>query len=444
MLVVQKFGGSSVASLSHMRRVVKRILETRKKYTVNGQPPQLVVIVSAMGDETDMLVDLAHRACRRPDPRELDMLLSTGEQKSIAILAMMLKARGLEARSLLGGQAGIYTDGEHTHARITRMEPYEYAQAVRRLKAEGVPPEKWPPKDRIRRELDQGRIVVVAGFQGVTDDEDREITTLGRGGSDLTAVALAAALEADFCEIYTDVEGVYTADPTLIPHARKLDSISFEEMLELASAGAQVMQARSIEFARNYGVRIHVRSSLTSTEGTWIVPEEEIVEKAVYRAVALSTDEAKLSILGVPDVPGIAARIFGRLAEAGIVVDMIIQSAARRGINDISFTVAKSDFERAKEILEELAQELSAERVDGDPHIAKVSIVGSGMRTRPGIAAQMFRALAQQNINIELISTSEIKISCVIREDEAEKAVRAIHDAFDLAHLGVVEERLKE
>lgn len=397
-----------MAALGLMRRIASRIAEQRQKHD-----HQLVVVVSAMGDETDALVDLARRANKSPDPREMDVLLSTGEQKSIALMALLLQSRGVPAVSLVGGQARLVTDNVYGNARIVHIDV-----------------------SRIRRELEAGKIVVVAGFQGTT--EDHEITTLGRGGSDLTAVALAAALEADLCEIYTDVEGVYTADPNLVENARKIDAISYDEMLELASAGAQVMQTRSIEFAHNYGVRIHVRAQHGLTTGTLITTEEEVMaregvaEQAVYRGVALDKQAAKFSLLGLPDIPGIAARVFGCLAEQQIVVDMIVQSAARRGYNDITFTVHEDDFDKTLALVDRLVEELEAEGRNYDRGVAKITVVGAGMRTRPGVAATMFKALADANINIDAISTSEMKISCVVRRDQAEEGVRAVHRAFGL------------
>jgi aspartate kinase len=401
MLVVQKYGGSSVAALGLMKRIASRIAEHKEE----GR--QLVVVVSAMGDETDALVDMARRANKNPDPREMDVLLSTGEQKSIALMSLLLQSRGLPAVSLVGGQARIVTDHTHGKARIVNIDV-----------------------SRIHRELEAGKVVVVAGFQGVT--EDHEITTLGRGGSDLTAVALAAALKADLCEIYTDVEGVYPADPNIVENVRKIDKISYDEMLELASSGAQVMQARSIEFAHNYGVRIHVRAQHGLTTGTIITSEEEVMEQVVYRGVALDKEASKFSILGIPDIPGIAARIFGRLAEHQIVVDMIVQSAARRGYNDITFTVHQDDFEKTLALVDQLVEELEAEGRNYDRDIAKITAVGAGMRTRPGVAATMFKALADADINIDVISTSEMKISCVVKRERGEDGVRAVHRAFGL------------
>ena len=402
MLVVQKYGGSSVAALGLMKRIASRIAEKRQK-----EDCQLVVVVSAMGDETDALVDQARRANKTPDPREMDVLLSTGEQKSIALMALLLQDRGVPAVSLVGGQARLTTDGNFGKARIVDIDV-----------------------SRIRSELEQGKTVVVAGFQGTT--AEHEITTLGRGGSDLTAVALAAALQADLCEIYTDVEGVYTADPNIVDSVHKIDKICYDEMLELASSGAQVMQARSIEFAHNYGVRIHVRAQHGLTRGTIITSEEEVMEQVVYRGVALEKQEAKFSILGIPDIPGIAGRIFGRLAEHQIVVDLIVQSAARKGYNDITFTVNEEDFEKTLALVDQMVEELEAEGRNFDRDIAKITVVGAGMRTRPGVAATMFQALADAHINIDVISTSETKISCVVKREQAEDGVRVLHQAFGL------------
>jgi len=415
VLIVQKYGGSSVASVKLMRHIASRIADRKRK-----EGHQLVVVVSAMGDETDLLEVLARlaykeRQASRAAKREKDVLLSTGEQKSIALMALLLQEQGQSAVSLVGGQARIVTDDNYNNARIVKIQT-----------------------ERIQRELARGNIVVVAGFQGVT--EDHEITTLGRGGSDLTAVALAAALKADICEIYTDVEGVFTADPSLVPTARKIDQISYDEMLELASAGAQVMQARSIEFAHNYHVKIHVRASHSLTPGTFIMSETEVKEKVVYRGLACDRDQAKFSLRGLPDVPGVAAGIFGRLGEAGINVDMIIQSAARGGRNDITFTVAKKDLDRVQDFVGQLVQEVeAAEGYDCDPDIAKITLVGAGMQTHPGVAGRMFKALAEQKINIELISTSETRISCVVKADRAEEGVRAVHEAFKLDQAGCEE-----
>ena len=397
-LVVQKFGGTSVGDLERIERAAKRVIsavESGKK---------VVVVSSAMAGETDGLIDLAKRITQFPNEREMDMLLATGEQKAIALFAMTLRKLGYPAVSLCGWQVPIVTDDVHTKARIRKI---------------GV--------QRLKNLLREGYIPVVAGFQGVT--EDWEITTLGRGGSDTTAVALAAALGAD-CEIYTDVTGVFTADPRIVPNARKIPYISYEEMLELASLGAKVMQIRSVEFAAKYGVRIHVRSTFVEEEGTWIVPEEEIMEKVAVRGITVDTKESRITVVRVPDRPGIAAKIFKALGEAHIVVDMIVQNVSHEGFTDMSFTVNKNDAPKAEEIVRKVAQDIGAKEVVRDDRVAKVSIVGLGMRSSYGTAAKMFEVLSKNNINIMAISTSEIKISCLIEEKYAELAVRALHEAF--------------
>ncbi|MCX7626657.1 MAG: aspartate kinase [Candidatus Sumerlaeaceae bacterium] len=401
-LIVQKFGGSSVADPDRIRHVAK--LVTREYDRGN----QVVVVVSAMGKTTDKLLELAHQVSENPDPREIDMLISTGEQISIAMLAIAIQSMGYPAKSFTGPQVGIITDNAHRKAKIVHIND-----------------------EKIRAELDKGRIVIVAGFQGIT--MDNEITTLGRGGSDTTAVALAAALKADVCDIYTDVEGVYTADPRIVPNARKLDRISYDEMLELASLGAKVLHSRSVEFAKNYNVPIHVRSSFVDVPGTMVVKEVKEMEDIVVSGVAYNRNEAKISILGVPDRPGIAAEVFGALGGKNIVVDMIIQNVGTHGLNDISFTVSKEDLPQALEVAREVAQRIGAKDVAADSKIAKVSVVGVGMKSHANVAGTMFRALAKNNINIEMISTSEIKISCVIREEDVDKAVQAIHEEFELA-----------
>ncbi|MCS7184854.1 MAG: aspartate kinase [bacterium] len=397
-IIVLKFGGSSVKDAQRFKSVAQRIKLYTHKYKV-------VVVVSAPGDLTDELIKMANEITPKPVPRELDMLLATGEQISIALLTMALRDIGVKTISLTGPQAGIYTDADYTKARIKYIKP-----------------------DRILRNLEEHDVVVVAGFQGINPYDD--IVTLGRGGSDLTAVALAYSLKTNCCEIFTDVDGIYTADPRIVPQAKKLKSISFDEMLELADVGSQVMMARSIEVAKKYNIKIHVRSSFSNQEGTMI--DEKGIEDHVVTGIALDKNQVKLSILDVPDRPGVAAKIFGELAKNKINVDMIIQSAARGASNDISFTVSKSDFEVAKKILEEVAKDLMAKGVTYDTNVAKVSIVGVGMRTHPGIAAKMFEALAENGINIEMISTSDIKISCIIKEEHAEKAVKAIHKKFEL------------
>lgn len=405
-LIVQKYGGSSVADLERIRRVAQRVVKIRK----NGH--QVVVVVSALGDTTDELLTLASKISRNPPERELDMLLATGEQTSAALLAMAIDALGIKAFSFTGGQVGIVTDRAHTQARI---------QAV--------------SAQRIQQALAKGAVVIVAGFQGMT--MDHEITTLGRGGSDLTAVALAKALSARVCEIYTDVEGVYTADPRIVPNARKLPTVSYDEMLELASLGAQVMQARSMEMAKKYDVPLHLRSSFTHRTGTIISKEVKAMEDVMVSGVTLQKDEAKVTICDVPDQPGIAATIFTRISDANVNVDTIVQNVGRTGLTDVSFTVARSDLSRVLRVARRVAAEVKAGRVIHDDGIAKVSVVGLGMRSHSGIAAKMFQALAEESINIEMISTSEIKISCIIAKDQAVKAVRAIHDAFQLDKLGI-------
>ncbi|HID10494.1 MAG TPA: aspartate kinase [Candidatus Latescibacteria bacterium] len=400
-LVVQKYGGSSVATPELVRRVAERIVRARRK----GH--DLVVVVSAMGKTTDTLIRLAGEVSENPPPREMDMLLSSGERISMALLAMAIQDMGYDAISLTGPQAGIRTDTSHRKARILEVDT-----------------------SRIRKELSEGKIVIVAGFQGLSTEG--EVTTLGRGGSDRTAVALAYALEADQCEIYTDVEGVFTADPRIVPEVRKIPVISSDEMLELASSGAKVMEARSVEFASKYGVEIHVCSSFNEEPGTIIKREDPSMEKVLVRGMALDTKEAKVTIRGVPDRPGIAAAIFSPLAEADINVDMIVQNVSEDGFTDLSFTVNVSDLKTALALCEGTQARIGAREVTADEDIAKVSVVGVGMRSHAGIAAIMFRTLADEGINIEMIATSEIRISCVVRRGEGERAVRALHRAFEL------------
>jgi len=399
-LLVQKFGGSSVADAEKIANVARRVAEC-------APGNQLVVVVSAMGKTTDGLLTLARQISSAPDLRELDMLLSTGEQVTIALLTMALHARGLKARSFTGPQVGMRTDRSHTQARITQIDA-----------------------DRVRRALDAGEIAVVAGFQGLSDQD--EITTLGRGGSDLTAVALAAALKADVCEIYTDVDGVYTADPNIVPDARKLARVAYDEMLELASLGAKVLQTRSVEFAKKYGVTVHVRSTFRPDPGTLVTKEEQGMEQAVVTGVTHDRSQAKISILRVPDRPGIAARVFGAIAVKDIVVDMIVQNISQDGHTDMSFTLPRGDSARAVSELSDVAQEIGARGIVHDERVAKVSIVGVGMRSHSGVASTMFAALAREGINIQMISTSEIAVSCVIEDKYAELAVRTLHDAFDV------------
>lgn len=404
-LVVQKYGGTSVGSVERIQNVARRV-----KKTVDAGN-QVAVVVSAMSGETNRLVDLATQISETPDPREMDVLLASGEQVSIALLAMALNEMGVRSKSYLGFQIPFQTDAAHTKARIRTIIP-----------------------NRLHTELDQGAVPVVAGFQGVT--EEGNLSTLGRGGSDLSAVALAAALKADVCEIYTDVPGVFTTDPNLVPKARKITRVSFEEMLEMASLGAKVMQTRSVEFAMKYNVPIHVRSSLTEEEGTLIAEEDPAMERLVVTAVTYDKNEAKVTLVHVPDKPGIAAKVFERIGSANINVDMIIQNVSREGFTDLTFTVGKADLARVKKICEELSGELGAGGVLTDPNIAKISAVGVGMRSHAGVASTMFSSLAREGINIQMISTSEIKVSCVVEEKYTELAVRTLHDAFKLAEGG--------
>jgi len=401
-LIVQKYGGTSVGSVERIQNVAQRV----KRWRDRGD--QVVVVVSAMSGETDRLIGLAKALQERPLPRELDVLLATGEQVTIALLAMALDQIGCPARSYTGAQVQILTDSAHNKARIREIEG-----------------------TNIRADLDAGSVVVVAGFQGV--DEDGNITTLGRGGSDTSAVAVAAALHADECQIYTDVDGVYTTDPRVEPRARKLDRITFEEMLEMASLGSKVLQIRSVEFAGKYRVPLRVLSSFEEGEGTLISLEEDAVEQAVISGIAFARDEAKLTILGVPDQPGVAYKILGPIADANIEVDMIIQNiAADEATTDFTFTVHRGEYQRALEILKGTAASLAARQVLGDDRIAKISIVGVGMRSHAGIASKMFAALAKEGINIRMISTSEIKISVVVDEKYLELGVRTLHSAFGL------------
>ena len=401
-LVVQKYGGTSVADAERIKHVARRVAARRR------QGDDLVVVVSAMGDTTDELIALAHQVSPEPEARELDLLLSTGEVVSCTLLAMALKALGQPAVALTGAQAGIGTDRRYGRARILRVDP-----------------------SRIRSHLAEGRIVVVAGFQGITEEMD--ITTLGRGGSDTTAVALAAALGAERCEIYTDVEGIYTADPRIEPRARKLERISYEEMLELASQGARVMHSRAVELGWAYKVPIYVASSFSDAPGTLICEGgEEMEQRNRVMGIAHDSDVGRITIRGVPDRPGIAAAIFGPLAEAGISVDTIVQNASVERLTDLTFTVSRADLKRAAELVTPIAQEIGASAVLTDDHLAKVSVVGAGMQSAPGYAARMFRALYEAGINIELITTSEIRITCLIDASRVADAVRALHRAFEL------------
>jgi len=403
-ITVMKFGGATLATPELMKGVAQRILETR------DQGYDGVVVVSAPGDMTDDLIAMAKRITDTPDDREMDMLLATGEQQSIALMAIALKSLGCDAISFTGPQVGIITDDSHTKARLVKMGG-----------------------DKIQKALHLGKVVIVAGFQGETEEE--EITTLGRGGSDLTAVALAAALQADVCEFFKDVDGVYTADPRVVPDARKLSRISYDEMLEMASLGAQVLYNRSVEFAKKNKIVLHVRSSTKPDTGTWITEEVEQMEGVVVSGVTHTKNAAKLTILWVPDRPGIAATIFSRLAGEGLNVDVIVQDVSEDGTTNISFTIPQSDLARAKDVLGKLVQEIGAKGFQADEHVGKVSVVGVGMRSHSGVAAAMFEALAEKGINIQMISTSEIKISCIVAEKCVEDAVRAIHEKFKLSNL---------
>lgn len=401
-LIVQKFGGSSVANVGRIQNVAKRIVSYRNK----GY--QMVIVVSALGDTTDELIELAHKITLEPPEREMDMLLSTGEQISVSLLAMAIHKLGYEVISFTGAQVGIITDTSHTRARIIKINA-----------------------DKIKEELRQGKIVIVAGFQGVTLNQD--ITTLGRGGSDLTAVALAKELSAKACEIYTDVEGIYTTDPRIEPRAKKIPAVTYDEMLEMASLGAQVMQARSIEVAKKFNVPIHVRSSFNQNPGTMIIKEAKRMEDVVVSGITLNKNEAKITICNVPDRPGVAARIFKELSDEGISVDMIVQNVSHTRKTDISFTVNKASLSKAAKLTKKITQEIKGKEVLEDGDIARVSIVGVGMKSHPGVAATMFDTLAKNKVNIEMISTSDISISCIIKKKFAETAVKALHDKFELA-----------
>jgi aspartate kinase len=400
-LIVQKYGGTSVGTVERIHRVAERVERAQK----DGH--QVVVVLSAMSGETDRLLKLAHEVTGAPDERELDMLLSTGERVTIALLAMELRGRGVNARSFTGRQVGIHTDSAHTKARISRVTA-----------------------DRIKEALSAGVVPVVAGFQGINASSD--VTTLGRGGSDLTAVALAAALKADRCIIYTDVDGVYTADPNIVPAARRLDKISYEEMLEMASLGAKVLQSRSVEFAAKYSVPVEVNSSFKEGKGTLVTREDADMEGVMVSGVTGDRNQAKITIVGVPDRPGIAARVFGAVANANIVVDMIIQNVSQASTTDISFTVPKADLRNAVDLVQRLSEEIGARSVAVTESIAKVSLIGVGMRSHSGVAAKMFEVLSREGVNIMMISTSEIKISCVIEEKYLELAMRTLHTAFGL------------
>ncbi|MBI3307273.1 MAG: aspartate kinase [Candidatus Omnitrophica bacterium] len=401
-LIVQKYGGSSVANVERIQRVARRIVKTKKA----GH--DVVVVVSALGDTTDDLIELAHQITKNPNEREMDMLLSTGEQVSVSLLAIAIQHLGMKAISFTGPQVGIITDRFHTKARILDVNT-----------------------DRIQKALGEGQVVIVAGFQGKTVAE--EITTLGRGGSDLTAVALAKSLSAKHCEIYTDVDGIFTADPRLVPDARKIDVISYDEILELAALGAKVMHSRSVEVGKKFDVPIYVRNSAHEGEGTLITKETKKMEDIVVSGVALMEDEAKVTIFDVPDKPGVASKIFARLADANINIDMIIQNKTQTKKTDISFTVFKNELGRAMPVVNKVAKSIGAGEVTCDENISKISVVGVGMRSHSGIASRMFKALARKKINIEMISTSEIKISCVIEGGKGKQAIREIHKEFGLS-----------
>jgi aspartate kinase len=400
-LIVQKYGGTSVGSIERIRNVAKRVLESYR------EGHKMVVVLSAMAGQTDSLIKLARQVCNDPDPRELDVLMATGEQVTVALFAMAVKSMGYDALSLLGFQVAIHTDMLYGKARIHEIDTA-----------------------RILRGLEKNRVIVIAGFQGL--DERGNITTLGRGGSDTTAVAVAAALKADVCEIFTDVKGVYTTDPNICPRARKMDYISYDEMLELASLGAKVLEIRSVEFAKKYDVPIHVRSTFTTERGTMVVAETKDMERVMVSGVAYDKNEARITVKRVPDRPGTAAQIFEPLLNSGIIVDMIIQNPSEAGKTDLTFTVNKLDFHTSMKLISKVATQIDAEKVLGDENIAKVSIVGVGMRNHAGVAQKMFHTLAKENINIMMISTSEIKISVVIEEKYTELAVRVLHEAFGL------------
>jgi aspartate kinase len=400
-LIVQKYGGTSVGSIEKIKSVAQKVIDYHR------QGNQMVIVLSAMAGQTDSLIKLAHELTEDPNPRELDVLMATGEQVSVALFAIAVKSMGYDVRSLLGFQAAIYTDDLFGKARIHEVKT-----------------------ERITNELGKGRIVAVAGFQGL--DDSGNITTLGRGGSDTTAVALAAALKADVCEIFTDVKGVYTTDPDICPSAKKMDTISYDEMLEMASLGAKVLEIRSVEFAKKYNVPIHVRSTFTEERGTMVITETKDMERVLVSGVAYNKNEARITIKKVLDRPGIASQIFEPVLKAGIVVDMIVQNMSEDGFTDMTFTVPKADFYKTMKLVSGVAEKIEAEKVLGDENIAKVSIIGVGMRSHAGVAQKMFEVLARENINIIMISTSEIKVSCVIEEKYTELAVRALHEAFGL------------
>lgn len=400
-IVVQKYGGTSVGNLEKIRKVAERVIQSHEAGN------RVVVVLSAMAGQTDELIRMAHEITPEPEPRELDVLMSTGEQVSVALFAMTVQSMGYDARSLLGFQVGILTDRLYGKARIQEVN-----------------------HERLMSELDEGRILAVAGFQGT--DEMGNITTLGRGGSDTTAVAIAAALGAEVCEIFTDVDGVYTTDPNICPRAKKMEFISYDEMLEMSSMGAKVLEIRSVEFAKKFNVPIHVRSTFNQERGTMVVAETKDMEKVVVSGVAYNKNEARVTITKVPDRPGVAGQIFEPVFRAGIIVDMIVQNTSEEGRTDLTFTVPKTDFMKTMKLVSDVAQKIGAEKVLGDEDIAKVSIVGVGMRSHAGVAQKMFKALADETINIMMISTSEIKVSVVIEEKYTELAVRVLHKAFGL------------
>ncbi len=400
-VIVQKYGGTSVADVDRIVSVARRVVAARQR------GDDVVVVVSAMGTTTDDLLAMAHRLTPVPSSRELDLLLTAGERIAMSLLSIAINGDGVSAVSFTGSQAGIITDTTHGKARIIDVRP-----------------------GRVLEALERGAVVIVAGFQGVSTAYD--VTTLGRGGSDTTAVALAAALGAEVCEIYTDVAGVYTADPRMEPAARRLHAVSYEEMLELAASGARVLQLRSVEYARNYGVKVHVRSSFTEEAGTWITEEDERMEQAIISGVAHDESEAKITLADVPDRPGVAASIFRAIADESINVDMIVQNVSRDGTTDLSFTLPRDDVPHARTVMEKVVQEVGANGYTVDEDVAKVSLVGAGMKSHPGVAARMFEALAAASINIEMIATSSIRVSCVIRAIDVERAVRALHAEFEL------------
>ena len=401
-IIVQKYGGTSVATMERVQAVADRVVRAREEGN------DVVVVVSAMGDTTDDLLAMANRVAAVPDPRDLDMLLTAGERIAMSLLGIAINARGCKAASYTGSQAGIITDTQHGAAKIQEIRPKRILQA-----------------------LADGNVVVLAGFQGLSDQY--EITTLGRGGSDLTAVAMAGAIDAEVCEIYTDVAGVYTADPRIVSNARKIHAISYDEMLELAAAGARILQSRSVEYARRHGVKLHVRSTFEDSLGTWVREmSEEDMEGVLISGVALDVEEAKVTLDRVPDRPGVAAMVFRALADAGINVDMIVQNVSHDGATDLSFTAPRADIARLGTLLDRVTKEIGAPRYSIDDDIAKISLVGAGMKSHPGVAADMFDCLAAEKINIEMISTSPIRISCVIRREDGERALRTVHDTFDL------------